>query len=93
MSLEKSIEKLTNAITAAKMTPSVNVDPSMKPIGLPEIKVVCKTEWAYNDPNDRLSGTGTCVCRDSAGRVQGTIEGVCPIEGLRTTLPMKPVSQ
>jgi hypothetical protein len=92
MSLEKSIEKLTNAITAAKKTPSVMADPSMEPmepIGLPEIRVVCKTETTGTWP-DVVS---TCVCRDKTGREHGTMDGPCPIEGFKTTLPMRPVHQ
>ena len=88
MSLEKSIQKLTNAITAAKMAPSVNVDPfidpSIEPIRNPPLKVVCKTEWEGMWPNV----TAKCVCRFGKDCIVESMSGPCAIENFRTTVPM-----
>ena len=83
MSLEKSIQKLTNAITAAKMKPTVNVDPSMEPIRMPPLKVVCTTEYEGRWPDV----TPKCVCRFGKDCIMESMSGPCPIENFRTTVP------
>jgi hypothetical protein len=90
MSLEKAIQKLTSAITAARQPMGPVVDPSRPsgPVGLPPKRVLCKTEYVGTWPDNKA----ICVCRSKMkgdnNCVVETIEGPCMFqEGFETTVP------
>lgn len=90
MSLEKAIQKLTNAITAAKKTLpdfSPSVDPE-GPIGLPPLKVTCKTELS--------GGRFVCVCRNPKFKPNCAFrvtEGPCEPAAYTTSVPFDTACQ
>ena len=96
MSLEKAIQKLTNAVAQT----AINTEPPSGPnrrIDLPPKKVTCKTESVGNDPNTGLPlrdpQTGypmvRCVCRHGKDCIIATQEGPCQLEGFTDTVPFR----
>jgi hypothetical protein len=85
MSLEKSIEKLTKVITVAKMgyQPMVN-SPEPKPIGLPDKKAICTTEYFGTYPHAKPM----CVCRFGKDCIVQSWDGPCTLNNYETTVPM-----
>ena len=103
MSLEKAIQKLTNAVAQTAINtepPSGPTGPSSRPnrrIDLPPKKFTCKTESVGNDPNTGLPmvdpQTGypmvRCVCRHGQNCILATWEGPCMLEGFTDTVPFE----
>ena len=95
MSLEKAIQKLTNAVTKRNINTAPLAEPS-GPIGLPPKRVTCKTESVGNDSNGfplRDPKTGfpmvKCVCRHGKDCIVQTMDGPCQLEGFVTTVPFE----
>lgn len=95
MSLEKAIQKLTNAVAKTAINTGPSADPN-GPIRLPRKRVTCKTESVGNGPNglpalDPQTGYPIvrCVCRHGKDCIIATQEGPCLLEGFSDSVPFE----